>query len=109
MPIRSDSILLHPVTMETLGIAITTSVLVETKQAMTACRVWPCVNLPLDSELGELVEHDALCVPPAVAGVGSTPLLSVGCVVGGMVKISPIAPGASLVAGQLELEPTSTE
>ncbi|XP_064390152.1 ATPase family gene 2 protein homolog A-like [Halichondria panicea] len=91
VPIRSDSILLHPLTMEALGVAIATSVLVENMQA-TACRVWPCVNLSLD-----------------VVGVGSAPLLSVGCVVGGMVKISPLAPGTTLVAGQLDLEPTTTE
>ncbi len=50
VPIRSDSILLHPLTMEALGIAIATSVLVENMQAMTACRVWPCVNLSLDGK-----------------------------------------------------------
>ncbi len=52
---------------------------------------------------------DVLYLPLAVVGVGSAPLLSVGCVVGGMVKISPLAPGTTLVAGQLDLEPTTTE
>lgn len=49
VPIRPDSMLIHPVTMETLGIAIATSVLVECGQtSVSVCRVWPCLNLPLD-------------------------------------------------------------
>lgn len=49
VPIRSDSMLVHPATMETVGIAIATAVLVECgRTSVTVCRVWPCVTLPLD-------------------------------------------------------------
>ena len=58
IPVKSDSILIHPLTMETCGIAIATPVLVETAHTegtkvtenVAVCRAWPIASIPLDGK-----------------------------------------------------------
>ncbi len=103
--------LVHPVTMDTMGIAIATTVLIECGR-VTVCRVWPCLSLPLDGGcVGGCVICDAcvMCASlAAVIGVGTGPLLSLQCDVGGGARMSPLLTRpSSVVAGRIQLEPLS--